>query len=204
MLPKDFELDVFPTRATAATTLRERAKTPPPETRKRWVLAWDHFRVEASAYIKAPPCFRESDPNWKKKRDAYRVTYRHQAVLHFLPHFYKTLPLVTGQYEKRVRAAIRILERWKNNLPEGYNRELHKVDTSLLEFSKGDSPPPIMLPMPPSIHKVREHPAPASPRPDGETEQQLHADEPRSPPWSMSEQYPDGFESEDWDILELL
>ena len=194
MLPHNFQIEVFPTRAAAASTLRKRATTPPAETCDRWVLAWDRFRTESFAYIKPTRCFRESDSNSTKKRKEYRTKYRHQAVLHFLPHFNKLLPLVTGKHRQRVQEALKVLNKWKRTLPAGYCREFKKIEAKNQKFCKGDSPPPILLPMPPTKHKVTVHPAPQPP------EQQLGA--PSSRGWSASKQYPGGFSSDDWDVGE--
>ena len=113
-------------------------------------MAWEKFKCEALAFIPPPKCFKESDPSAKKKRDNYREIYKHQAVLHFLPHFSNLLPLVTGEHEKRVLEAIRVLERWKRDLPDGAKKQFDNLDVSKIQFNKADSPPAIMLPMPPT------------------------------------------------------
>ena len=193
MLPPDFQLDIFPNRAAAASVLRTRATTPPPESLQRWVLTWDRFRAEAFAYIPPPPCFKESDPNWKDKREKYRLKYRHQAVLHFLPHFKQLLPNVTGAHERRVREAIRVLSRWQRDLPDGAKRKLEPIILDKSQFKDPDIPPAIILPMPPTQLKVKRHPTPPPPEPQPA--------EPDYPRFRAKDQYIDGFESEDWDVL---
>ncbi|MAD43542.1 MAG: hypothetical protein CMH98_00930 [Oceanospirillaceae bacterium] len=128
-----------------------------------------------------------------QKRDAYRSVYRHQAVLHFLPHFTNLRPLVTGAHKRRVCDAIRILERWKRDLPRGAKKQFKDFDTSKFNFKKADSPPAIILPMPPTKLKIARHPTPPPPEPERDFI-----------PFSMQAQYPNGFPDENWDVLNDL
>ena len=99
--------------------------------------------------------------------------------------------MVTGEHKRRVEAALRVLERWKRDLPDGSRKQLENINVENLNFKKADSPPSIVLPMPPTSFKVQRHPTPPPPTP-----------KPAADEFRTLVQYPDGFESEDWDIFD--
>ena len=123
-LPAGFSMDFVSSRADLYKVLEQRWEKPSQQNLDLWLNAWDRFRVESFQHISPQKCLKVSDPTSLSKVESAHMEYRHQAVLHFLPHFTNLLPLVSGKRELVVREAISILELWKSCLPLGARTKL--------------------------------------------------------------------------------
>ena len=138
---RHIKVQVYKDRKDIAKNIQKRCQKADNTQIDLWIAAWDNFKLTSYHQIPKPSCFKVTDPQGTKNRNAYRTTYILEAVRHFLPYFQSALPNLKGKAKKEVEEIIKFLFHWKRNLPPGLKFELEKPKRTDVNLA---NPPPTL------------------------------------------------------------
>ena len=152
---RHIKVQVYKDRKDIAKNIQKRCQKADNTQIDLWIAAWDNFKLASYHQIPKPSCFKVTDPQGTKNRNAYRTTYRLKAIRHFLPYFQSALPNLKGKAKKEVEEIIKFLFHWKRNLPPGLKFELEKPKRTDVNLANPPPTPQVKLQISPKHVKIQ-------------------------------------------------
>ena len=148
ILGQDFNTRIHTSRRSTVRAFKARVSKTLVDNKARnhWKAAWKIFKTESSYYIPTPKCIRRGDSQAALKRSRYKLEYRREEAKRLIPYFEAKSKYAKGRALKNIEGVLELLRAWKGEFAN-FSSSSEDEDIS---FERADSPPPILLPLPPS------------------------------------------------------